>query len=384
MRHIKLFILLVGSVFLLTGCWDRTEINDMAFVVATGVDKGPNNDYRVSVEVPLPSSMGGAGSRGGGGGTSGKEPFYVAQGTGGNTRMGLEDIQLRLSRQLYFGHRRVTIFGEDMAKLGITEILNAVFIQPQSRISTLILVSKGDAVNLLKTQPRMERYSGEAMREMAKTGLNMTVMDALEDLDRPGKDMIIPVVEPTGTLKRDPKGTEIIMQNFALFKGDKLAFMTNLKESLGILWLEKKMKRKSMPFSVEKDKQISVRIVDNNVKTRVRIVNGNPVFTLAIKATGILLENEPNLRLEDPETYHFTLSKMEKEIKNQIQTLLTHAHNEGSDVFGFGWYLYRNHHQEWEDNWGKNWEQHLKDLKVNVTVDADIQRSTNSGLIEKD
>jgi Ger(x)C family germination protein len=377
-------LFLVSSTFLLTGCWDRTEINDMAFVVATGVDKGKKHDFKISIQVPLPSSMGGVGSSGGGGGTSGEEPFYVALGTGGNIRMGLEDIQLRLSRKLYFGHRRVTIIGEEMAKAGITEILNSVFIQPQSRLSTLLLVSKGEAVKLLKTQPRMEKYPGEAMREMTKAGLNMTVMDALEDLDRPGKDMIVPVVEPTGTMKKDPKGKEINMQNFALFNGDKLSFMTNLKESLGVFWLEEKMQRKTMPFSVSKDKEISVRIIDSNVKTEVKVVNDKPVFTLGIKASGILLENEPNLRLEDPETYHYTLSKMEKGIKEQVQALLTHAHSEGVDVFGFGWYLYRNHQQLWQKNWSKNWEQILKEMKVNVTVDADIQRTTNSGLIEKE
>lgn len=384
MRKIKLLLVNITVLFLLTGCWDRTEINDVAFVVATGVDKGKDNTYSISVEVPLPSSMGGAGSSGGGGGTSGEGPFYVAQGKGGNARLGLEDIQLRLSRKLYFGHRRVAIIGEDMAKEGISEILNGIFVQPQSRISAFLLISKGKAVNLLKTQPRMEQYSGEAMREMAKSGINMTVMDALEDLDRPGKDMVIPIIEQTGTMKKEANGKEVLMQNFAIFQGDKLAFNTNFKESLGILWLKEKMQKKSFPFYVEKNKQISVQIIENNLKQSFKLVNGKPTFHLNVRATAILLGNSPNLRLEDPKTYHFVLSKMEKEIEQEVKGVIDHAHSNGVDVFGFGWYLYRNHHQEWQTDWKKNWDQTLKNLKVTVAADADIQRTTSTGLIEKE
>lgn len=384
MKKLGLVLLNISLLFFLTGCWDRVEINDVAFVVATGVDKGKDHRYSYSVEVPLPSSLGGAGSSGGGGGTSGEGPSYVAQGTGGNSRLGIEDIQLRLSRKLYFGHRRVTIIGEEMAKDGIAEILKAIFIQPQSRLSTFLLISKGPAVNLLKTQPRMEQYAGEALREMAKSNINMTVKDALEDLDRPGKDMVIPFIQQTGTIKKEMNGKEVLMQNFAIFKADKLAFETDFKESLGILWLQKKMWRKSLPFDVGKNEQISVQIIDNGLKTRFKVVNGKPAFQIAIRTTAVLLENKPNLRLEDPKTYHFILSKMEKEIEQEVKNVLDHAHSVGADAFGFGWYLYRNHHQEWEKNWHQNWKQNLKDLNVTVTVDADIQRTTSTGLIEKE
>ncbi|MBM7655331.1 Ger(x)C family spore germination protein [Neobacillus cucumis] len=384
MKAIRLSLPCIVSIFLLTGCWDRSEINDIAFVVATGVDKGEKNQFLFSLQVPLPSSMGGAGSSGGGGGTSGEGPYLVAQGTGGNERQAMEEIQTKLSRRVYLGHRRVHIIGESLAEAGIKKTLNAVFTQPRSRISTFLLISKGDAVNLLKTQPRMEQYSGEGMREMSKNSLNMTVRSALQDLYREGKDMIIPMINTAGTTKTDKTKKEVQMQRFAVFKDDKLVFSTNKNESAGVLWLFEKMLKKSASFPVAKNEEISVQIFENQTKPKLKIVDGKPTFLLTVKTVGVLFENEPNYRIEDPQTYRLVISKMEGQIKKEIEAILNHAHSQGVDVFGFGWYLFKYKHQEWNQNWKNDWRTILPNLKVTIKVDADIQRSANSGIVEKE
>mgnify|MGYP001028122561 CR=1 FL=1 len=384
MKLIHLLLTCLIALILLTGCWDRSEINDIAFVVATGVDKGKKNKFLYSVQIPLPSSMGGAGSSGGGGGTSGEGPFLVAQGNGGNERQGIEEIQTKLSRRIYLGHRRVHIIGDSLAKEGIKKSLNAIFTQPRSRISTFLLISKGEAVKLLKTQPRMEQYSGEGMREMSKNSINMTAREALQDLSREGKDMVIPIVNSAGTTKDDKNKKEVQMESFAVFKDDKLAFSSNTNESEGILWLFEKMQKKSASFPVAKDEEISVQIFENQTEPSFKIVDGKPTFLLTVRAAGVLFENEPNYRIEDPKTYRLIISKMESQIKGQIQAILNHAHSQGIDVFGFGWYLFKNNHQEWEHNWKNDWQKNLPNLKVTVKVDADIQRTTNIGIIEKE
>ncbi|PLS08559.1 Ger(x)C family spore germination protein [Neobacillus cucumis] len=384
MKVVRLWFTCIISVVLLTGCWDRSEINDIGFVVATGVDKGSNNKILFSLQIPLPSSMGGAGSSGGGGGTSGEGPFLVAQGVGGNERQGIEDIQTKLSRRVYLGHRRVHIIGESLAKEGIEKSLNAIFTQPRSRISTFLLIAKGDAVKLLKSQPRMEQYSGEGMREMSKSGINMTARDALQDLSREGKDMVIPMIETAGTTKDDKSKKEVQMDSFAVFKNDKLSFSTTRKEASGILWLFEKMNKKSVSFPVAKNEELSVLIFENSTEPNLQMVDGKPTFLLTVRAAGVLFENEPNYRIEDPKTYRLIISKMENQIKKEILAILKHAHSQGVDVFGFGWYLFKNKHQYWEQKWQKDWRTMLPDLKVTVKVDADIHRSTNTGIIEKE
>jgi Ger(x)C family germination protein len=384
MKKSGLLIIFFSLPLLLTGCWDRTEINDMAIVVATGIDKGDNNNYRFTVQVPLPSSLGGPGSSGGGGGTNGEGPFIVAQGSGKNFEQGINWIQSRLSRKLYFSHRRVLVIGENLAKEGIKGTLNAIFVQPQSRLSTFLLISKGDALNLLETQPRMEQFSGEALREMANNSINTTVLDVLQDLERPGKEVILPLAEKTGLISKEKNQNEVEVSSFALFKGDQLRFITNQTESLGVLWLLGKMNRKTFTFSISDGKEITVKIIEDHIKRDFHMEGSAPVFDLRISAEGTLLENESNLKLEDPETYQLVINKMKKEINKEVTSVLGHAHSQAVDLYGFGWYLYKLQQQLWVERFGEKWDMILPSLQVNVKVDADIQRMTNTGYVEKE
>jgi Ger(x)C family germination protein len=379
-RTLLLFIWTLLSSILLTACWDRREINDLAFVIATGVDTEKEGKYRTAVQVPLPSAMGGSGSSGGGGGTGGEGPYYVDSGTGKNIRDSNMNLQNRMSRSLYFAHRRVVVIGEDLAKKGMEGAINVILIQPQSRLSTFLLISKGDASEILSTQSKLEQLPGEAIREMAKNGIGMTVKDVLQDLERPGKEPIIPVIEKAKIEIKGKATEEMEMSSFAILKGDKVIFTTNSKESRGVLWLLDSMRGKSVTFPYGDEGELNIKIIQSKLHRQFSIVRGKPRFTLMVKATGTLMENEPNVSLEDPKVYTKALASFEKEIRSEISALLDHSHSEGSDIAGFGWYLYKNHNKRWEREWKKDWGNSLKDMEVKVTVDGEIQRLTNTGL----
>ncbi|WKL04167.1 hypothetical protein Q0F98_13830 [Paenibacillus amylolyticus] len=66
--HAALMLLL--CTLFIAGCWDRKEINDIAFVIGVAVDKEDDN-YRSSLQIALPGQSGTTGSSGGGGGTRG-------------------------------------------------------------------------------------------------------------------------------------------------------------------------------------------------------------------------------------------------------------------------------------------------------------------------
>ncbi|SEN21707.1 spore germination protein KC/spore germination protein [Mesobacillus persicus] len=385
MRRTSLLLLaLILSSTLLTACWDRVEVNDLAYVLATGFDKEEDGTYRVSVQVPLPSSLGGAGSSGGGGGTGEDGPYFVDSGSGRNIRESNDDLQARMSRKLYFAHRRVVIVGEKMAKEGMGEILNTILIQPQSRLSSFIIMSKGEALEVLNLKNRLEQLPGEAIREMAKTSLEMRAHEVLQDIKRPGKEGVIPVIEKSDKQVKGESGQEIKMQSFAILLGDKVNFITNEKESPAVLWLHNRMRGKSITFPYSEEGEITLRIIQDKVTKDFRMVNGKPAFTVKIKATSTLMENEPYISLDDPKIYKKVIKKMEEEITNQVEELLNHAHAEGSDIAGFGWYLYRNHNPTWDEKWKDDWSAHLKDLEVKVEIEGEIQRMTNTGMKVKE
>ncbi|WP_449619913.1 hypothetical protein [Robertmurraya sp. Marseille-Q9965] len=51
MKKIQYILIILVIMLVLTGCWDRTEVNDLAFVTATGIDKLEDNLFQVSIQV---------------------------------------------------------------------------------------------------------------------------------------------------------------------------------------------------------------------------------------------------------------------------------------------------------------------------------------------
>ncbi|MDQ0246394.1 Ger(x)C family germination protein [Bacillus fengqiuensis] len=379
---IRYFMIISACFMLLTGCWDRKEINDIAFVTATGFDKKGENEYQMSVQVPLPGGMGGAGSSGGGGGTGGNKSFYVDSEIGRNIRESNDKLQKRMSRTLYYAHRRVLIVGDDLAKQGFQNILDIVALQPQSRLSAYILVSKGNAAKLLNTQTHLEKIPTEAIREMDKTGLGITVKETIMDLKRNGVDPVLPVVEieKTNTGKEKENKGELAIRRIGIFKDDKLAFITNESETAGIIWLVREMVNKGITFPVRKNEELNVRIIEEKLRYSHKIVGNTPQLTIHVRTKGVLEENEPNLIMADQKTYEMVKEKMEKAIQKQIKDIVDHSKSEGIDSFGFGWHLYRKENRLWEKEWKQRWREMLPDVKVDIQVHADIQRVTNTGL----
>lgn len=379
---IQISIIIAVCCLFLAGCWDRKEINDIAFVTATGFDKKGENEYQVSVQVPLPGGMGGAGSSGGGGGTGGNTSFYVDSETGRNIREGNDRLQKRMSRALYFAHRRVLIIGDDLAKQGFHNVLDVVALQPQSRLSAYILVSEGSAAKLLNTQTHLEKIPTEAIREMDKAGLGITVKETIMDLKREGVDPLFPVVEieKTKTGKGKENKDELAIRRIGIFKDDKLVFMTNESETAGVTWLLNEMVNKPITFPIRKNEELNVRIIDEKLRFSHKVTGNVPVLTIQVGAKGVMEENEPNLVMEDKKTYEMVKKKLEEAIEKQIMDIVKHTKTEGVDPFGFGWYLYRTENRLWTEEWKHKWREMLPDIKVDIRIDADLQRLSNTGL----
>lgn len=372
-----IILFICGS--LLSGCWDRTEVNDLAFVIATGFDKLGENDFRISAQTPLPSAMGGP--SGGGGGTSGNSPFYVDSGKGRNIREADDDLQKRVSRELFLAHRRVFIFGEEVASGGIERSLNYILEHPESRLSTFLLIAKGEALDILTASPHFEQLPSEAVRELAKTNLNIDTRDVINDLHLPGKDPIIPVVKTVNTQnKGNDERKEVQLDSIGIMKDDTLKFFTNEDETSGIYWLHNKMRQKKITVAIDKESELNLIIRDYKLKPSYQVNNHIPEFTIGLFVNGTLLQNEAMLDLEDEKVYKMATTKFADQIRKQVEGVIDHAKSEGIDPYGLGWFVYKTDNILWEKHLAKKWRDILPNLKIHIDVNAEITRVNNKGI----
>ncbi|MGZ4160659.1 MAG: Ger(x)C family spore germination protein, partial [Neobacillus sp.] len=166
MRKKGILVIHCLLILLLTGCWSREEINDIAIVTTTAIDKMSDGKFRVSLQVAIPKLLGAVGA---GGSSSDKEPTVVISDTGENVMDTYRKIQEKFPRRLFFSHSRNLIIGEKAAREGVFPVMDFFSRVRDARLRGFILFSKGEAAPLLKLSPVIERYTSETIREEMNT-----------------------------------------------------------------------------------------------------------------------------------------------------------------------------------------------------------------------
>lgn len=371
MKRMALVFTVVLSMLTVVGCWDRREVNDIALVIAMAIDKEPNGLYRLSVQVPLVSSLGGA--SGGGGGTSGDKSYYVDSAVGETIRVANNKIQARMSRHLYYAHHRVVIIGEQLAKEGFSEPLDIISRFPENRLTAYIVMTKGKAISLLEAQPQFERFSGEAIREMVKAiTIPVTIKDISQMLNTPGVDAFLPIFE---AIDSQPKGKskEIGATGIGIFRGDKLVGKYTSQEVGGLHWFQRTFDSFSTLLDLGSGQRFSVYFQKGRANIEPAIKNGRIHYNIRIYTTVGVVENMSTYDLSERKVNLMIEKKLEKDITESIQKIINKTKETRSDTIGLGIILARNYPIEWKRKYRDHWNDELP--HITSSIESHVQVS---------
>ncbi|MFP7202258.1 hypothetical protein SFC08_14910 [Lysinibacillus halotolerans] len=135
------FLLMILVIFL-SGCWDQKELNEIAVVMGVGIDK-VEEGYKITAQVikPPPKENGA---------TGGSElPTWSVTATGKSVMGTIRNLNELSPRRLYWAHLQIIIFGDAMAREGITPATTWFERDRDSRAGALITVTPGTAEDLL-------------------------------------------------------------------------------------------------------------------------------------------------------------------------------------------------------------------------------------------
>lgn len=379
MKTLRTFLLLVIIMILLSGCWNRVEVNDIAFVTAIGLDLLEDNKIRLSLQVAIPTKLGPTGGSGGGG--TQNSTFVISE-TGITVSEAYRNIQGKIPRHIFFSQSRVLLIGEALAKKGIAHIIDFHTRYHEPRINSFIMFTKGEAIEIINSKPNLESVSAEETKELAKLNIGPTIyiMDFLNMLLTDG----IEPIGPQFTLKTmEVKNKNNVQQGqtvhgTAVFKKDKLAGWLDDVETRGILWLRNEMKTGVITISIPKDQgggNVSVNIFRSDTKITPKLQNGNITISIDVTSEMSVMENASKLNLDDSKVINDIQKNIEEEIKNRIQLVVDAAQKEyKSDIFGFGQQVYKKYPKEWNSKYKKNWDQEFAELKVNINPKVFVRR----------
>jgi spore germination protein KC len=355
--------ILLGA--LLAGCWDQREIEERTSVVALAVDQDPMG-YKVSVQVPNPMKIFGAGGGGGGGG---EDAVQMLTGKGKTLMEAINDIQNQTNQEVFLGHARLVLIGEKVAKKGIWSLTDGFRRHPAIRRRLWPLVVKGEAQSVLQVKTKLEQIPTVYIMDMVDSGVRDDSMADMT-LGRLFKALYNPALDPYMNYIQAEKDT-VRWLGLALFKKDKMVGSLNAQESA--ILLQAKESKSGDPISVPcLDRKGEIVFQPTRVKTKYQInkTNDNVRIHVRILVNGEVSEKTCPIDLS--QDGH--LEKLEKTVEQWYErmgnTVLRKTQKDlKTDVFGFGNEIRAFHPDIWKSlNWKKQYPNAQIDLKYQVEI----------------
>ncbi|MGG4211906.1 Ger(x)C family spore germination protein [Paenibacillus sp. FSL L8-0638] len=375
--------LLLCSV-LLGGCWDRREVNDVAFVMGTGMDK-EGDQYRVTMQIALPGQLGASGNTGGGGGTSGTKSYYLESKTGPSFRGASAEEQRGVSRTLNYSHRRVLLFGEALAREGIGNMMDVLARVPQNRLSSLVVITKGSALEVLQADAPIEQYPAEMVRELNYSYMEnpRSIKLLLNTILLDGIDPAVPVMSlvKNGPASLKDKKTNIQVDGLAVFRKDRVTGIIDNHLSRFLLLGMNQAKNTEIFVLPPKGKgYISVDLIENKVNIEPNIRGDEIRMTIHINCNGNAKENETTFDISKEANLKWLEQQVAEQIKKELgEAVRVIQQKYHSDVLGLGRVIITSRPDEWK-RIKPQWD-HLYP-KAEVTIDP-VVHIENIGAITK-
>jgi len=143
--------------FLLSSCWDRKEINELAIINMIGIDK-KKNQLELYYQSINPA---GISAKQGGGDSA---PVYTYKVTGSSTHASYGyEVSDILPRQLFPDHYRTLVLSENYARNGISILINSYEQQISRRANVEIVVTDSPMNQIMNTFTPLEKIPGKAI-----------------------------------------------------------------------------------------------------------------------------------------------------------------------------------------------------------------------------
>lgn len=377
----------------LTSCWDYVEYNDLAQIVAIGIDYDKQTDNIILSVQSIPTSKSGkSGSE-----EQSSNKGLVHSATDKNIYGALSHLQHIVDKNFFYGYFKVLIIGKDAAENILLPMMDLHDRTSSIRSSSYIVFTPGKAENILSTiDSSHSEIAGNTLSNLLESVSNtgttfpVTIQQFVEMLSIGGLEAVGPCAITTvedldikgGTFDNikanEQKEGKLKLSGIAAFKGASLAGWLNEKESMGFGWITGK-KFTAYKFSEQMDNtkkdEAYFRVKSSKSKLKVNLVNGMPSIDINLKVTCYLRKYYTNNCSEFLD--NASINEMEKSlsqsIKSDIDAALKKTQKElQSDIFGFGFEFYRKHTKLWKERFETEWNDIFPNIPVNTNIDVKI------------
>ncbi len=370
-------ILILISIFLLTGCYNYQELNNLAIVKGASIDY-QNNNYIVNYAISNANQN-----------KNGEFSNKTAllEGKGVTISDAIAEMNLSSPKELYIGHMVVLIVSEEVAKNGINNVADFFFRNPMSKKTFQIIVSKNcEAKDALKILSPLSTFPAENIAknitsENSSFVVNTTLLSFLKSIKDPGIEPIAPSITIVGNKKSGEKEDNLTSTSIDNYV--KIEPLAIFKDDIFIKWADEDF---SKGLTILYNQSAAIKITSecpngnivfslNSLKIDKNFKIDNKInFKINIKANTEIEEMSCNYDLKNQNN----LKEIEKILVNKIKNILNKTINEIKetkiDSIGLGFYIYQNDYQ----NFLRIKDNYINHLDVEFEIDPKLLSLENS------
>ncbi|QDQ02887.1 Ger(x)C family spore germination protein [Lysinibacillus fusiformis] len=385
MSKIKSLFLLVIVTLLLSACWSKRELNELAIVVALGVDK-VDDEYEISIQVVDPSEISTKQP------SSGRSPVVTYHSKGKTAFEAIRKMTTLTARKAYFAHLQVVVLGEELAASGINDTLDFIARDHEFRNDFDVIVSHNStAKEVLNVLTPIEKIPANKLLNSIKVSqkawgstLSVSIDEVVNTLNSNKKSAVLSAIEIDGDTKLGIDQTNVqriktpVVLNYvglAVFKKDKLVGILTEDESRSFNFLNGKIESTVEIIACLEQGKLTTEITNSTTKVKGQFKNDTPQINVQIDIEQNVGEVECDINLTENKTIQYINKKTAELIEDRIKkTLVTIQKDYQLDILGFADVLYRKDAKKWKKIQG-DWSTIFPELAVNVEV-----RVTTQGL----
>lgn len=323
---------------LLSGCWDRREIEEFSTSLATGVDlcaEGEDCNLISTRQIAIPGRIPLGGGEGGAAGPL--VTTFVLSAPGQDGPDSGRKAQAQLNYKLAFGHTRIIVLSEDFARQGVQEYMDYLRRLPELRRLLWIAVSEGRAEAVIRARPALERvpalFLNDQIEDAVRTGRLPEVFwgEFLTRLSNKGEDTIAPLIRMEGPNKPALHGV-------AVFREDKMVGKLTPEEMVTYMQL-RGLRRASelLTLDLPEGGRADIRIFGRRANQRIWWKRGVLHVHHKLEMESDLVSLSPELDSSDPQVLRLIERKASEMVTRRAQALVKKLQTEfQSDILGWG------------------------------------------------
>ncbi|SFF42659.1 spore germination protein KC [Paenibacillus algorifonticola] len=367
------FVSLISCLALLTGCWDRKEMDDLALVLASGVDLTDEGQVEITLQIALPTGIPSSLQ------SSGKaaNPIVVLSAAGKDSIDAFDQLQQQMSRRINLGHRGVIVIGEKYARQGFDRILDTLLRSSESRYNSYIVTTYGTtAKEILNSPYQLELIPAIGINKLQYNDYSLSIqidkfIDALSSFDKE------PVTGAIRVTKHGSKQQGFILDKAAVYRSNKLVGFLSGDELKAFRLLTRKfdgihLTTQMEPPTKKQKGTISVQMIKAETNIHTELKNGKPEVSIYFKAVAKVLSNDTNMDLS--KTINRVEERFSEDCHKAIMGMLSRTQKKfKADIVGIGREFHIQHPYVWKKI-KNDWNMRYPEISIQLITDFRIER----------